>query len=238
MSSGRDYGGLPWRVAVLCFLVTLSVTSSSGQQMTTYVCQTPAFWCVFQWTPGVANGFPCYCTTLFGPFQGYSIDPGSVTNAPKLPEPQQQPQTPERTPRPPAPRSGGEVAADDCYKGLGNCQGSFMRAARDVGTAERTALTRSPRTFTGTLAEGASRRISLSLKRDVSYTITGECNSDCDDLDLKLFRSGTVVDDDTDSDAMPLVSVSPSTAGLYSLEVIMESCSEERCSYTIEVEED
>jgi hypothetical protein len=112
-----------------------------------------------------------------------------------------------------------------------------MRTAGKSGTAETKRLSRSPRTFSGTLAEGTSRRISLSLERGVSYTITGNCDSDCDDLDLKLFRSGTVVDDDTGVDATPSLTVLPLTAGLYSLEVLMESCSEDRCSYTIEVED-
>ena len=70
----------------------------------------------------------------------------------------------------------------------------------------------------------------------MSYTITGECDDDCDDLDLKLRRGTVIVDDDTAADSLPIVSATPSSSGTYSLEVLMESCSEEPCRYTIEVE--
>jgi hypothetical protein len=129
------------------------------------------------------------------------------------------------------------VAANDCYKGLGNCPGSFARGTSNAKAGEANSVTAgSKRTFTGNLDEGSSRRISLSLDRGVSYSITGTCDDDCDDLDLKLRRGTAIVDEDTEADAEPIVSVTPSSSGTYSLEVLMEGCSEEPCSYTIEVE--
>ena len=229
------------RAAVLSFFVTLSATSSSGQfpPQATYVCQTPAFWCVFQWGRGVPDGTPCYCGTMFGSVPGYSIDPGGVTNAPTLPPPQAR--TQETAPRP-SPRRESEVAADDCYKGLGNCQGNFAMTAQTNASAARSSSSggstpTQPRTFTGTLAEGASKVFTLSLERGVSYRIKGECDRDCDDLDLKLRRGTTLVDDDIEPDDTPMVFVSPSVAATYFLEVVMESCAELRCSYRIEIEE-
>ena len=70
-----------------------------------------------------------------------------------------------------------------------------------------------PRTFTGTLAEGRSTVITLSLERGISYRIKGECDRDCDDLDLKLRRGATLVGDDVEPDDTPMVFVSPSVAG-------------------------
>jgi hypothetical protein len=116
------------RAAALLVIALFSATSSTGQfaSQTTYVCQTPTFWCSFQYASGVPNGTSCYCNTVWGPVGGYSINPAGVPNAPTLPKPQ----TPSR-PGNPTPTQGtpGEVEADDCYKGLGNCPGSFMRAA-------------------------------------------------------------------------------------------------------------
>ena len=236
MSSKRDGFKLAVRAASLCFVIMISATSSSGQfpPQTTYVCQTPAFWCAFQYAPGVPNGTGCYCNTVFGPVGGLSINPAGVSNAPKLPEPQRQgPSTPPRS----APKPGGEVAANDCYKGLGNCQGSFSNATQNSRGGEANGVAGgSKRTFTGSLNEGSSKSISLVLDRGVSYTITGECDDDCDDLDLKLRRGTIIVDEDTKADPEPIVSVTPYSSGTYSLEVVMENCSAEPCRYTIEVE--
>lgn len=105
------------------------------QSPATYVCQTPAFWCAFVWSRGVQNGTTCYCNTYMGPVYGYSIDPSGVADAPTLPKPQR----PDLDrPARPAPSEDPDVAADDCYKGLGNCAGSFMASAsRDRSDEER-----------------------------------------------------------------------------------------------------
>jgi hypothetical protein len=95
--------------------------------LTAYVCQTPTFWCAFRYQSGVPNGSPCYCMTYWGPVTGSSIDPSGVSNAPKLPTPQS-PSDPGRPPQT-EPRPGGQVDPGDCYKGLGNCAGSFRNAA-------------------------------------------------------------------------------------------------------------
>lgn len=125
------------RTAVLLLIVLSSPTPTRGQfqQLTTYVCQTPQFWCAFQYPAGYPDGTACYCNTMWGPIGGRSINPTGVPNAPELPAPQA-PQNP-TTPRPPSGKPG-TVDPDDCYKGLGNCPGSFMRAAREGGQpAER-----------------------------------------------------------------------------------------------------
>ena len=118
--------------ALLTVFVLSSATSGTGQyypQVTTYVCQTPTFWCAFQWTPGFPNGTSCYCNTVWGPVWGSSINPAGVPNPPKLPKPQN-PQNPQNPTTPPERTEPGDVEPDDCYKGLGNCPGSFMRAAK------------------------------------------------------------------------------------------------------------
>jgi hypothetical protein len=226
------------RVAALAGVMLLSATSSSGQfqPQKVYVCQTMAFWCAFQAVPGVLDGTPCYCGTVLGPVYGISIDPGPLTDAPALPKPQTRNEEP--APRTPS-RKEVEVAADDCYKGLGNCQGSFTRSAEANSSTANTirGRARAPRTYEGTLAEGASRRISLPLDSGVFYRITGGCDADCDDLDLKLRLGVTVVNDDIEPDDTPVVVVLAKPGAAYSLEILMESCSAPLCGYTIEIEE-
>jgi hypothetical protein len=235
------------RLTGLMSIILLSPGSSTGQfgPLANYVCQTPAFWCVIQAAPGFANGTPCWCNTMWGPVTGNSINPAGVPNAPPLPKPQppQGPGNPAPQPQPGNP----QVDPDDCYKGLGNCPGSFRNSAKPGGGGSGTRKGSSgsqadsdpsPRTFKGTLAEGASRRITLQLDGGLSYTIKGECDSECDDLDFVLRRGTSIVDDDRESDSNPIVTVSPVNAGSYTLEVRMESCSKARCSYTVEVDEE
>ena len=128
-----------WRVtakaalAASCFLFS----SSAQLPMATYVCQTPAFWCAVNAGAGVRNGTACYCSTVRGPVVGYSIDPSGVSNAPTLPTPQQPQPQPSRGGgrQTPGDSGSGSVGSDDCYKGLGNCPGSFMKAASGGGNA-------------------------------------------------------------------------------------------------------
>jgi hypothetical protein len=236
------------RVTGLTAIVLLSAVSSSGQYgpMATYVCQTPGFWCAIQAAPGFPNGTPCWCNTMWGPVGGYSIIPAGVPNAPKLPRPQQ-PQDPGNPAPQPQPGNPPEIDQDDCYKGLGNCPGSYTNSAKAGGkgsgarkgsSTSGAGATAAMRTFDGTLAEGGSRRITLQLEAGRSYTITGECDADCDDLDFILRRAGSVVDDDTASDSVPIVRVTPKSAGTYTLEIRMEGCATARCGYSVEIEED
>jgi len=142
-----------WRYATItgAFLVMWlsSASSSTGQfSVTTYVCQTPTFWCAFNGPSGVRNGTSCYCGTVWGPVGGYSIDPSGVSNAPQLPKPQQQP-APGRPPQ--TQNNPGEVGADDCYKGLGNCAGSFVKTSG--GTSSGRAAT------SGSVSDTALQRL-------------------------------------------------------------------------------
>jgi hypothetical protein len=116
-----------------------------AQATVTYACQTPTFWCVFIWSPGVPNGTSCYCNTYMGPVTGYTIDPSGMNNAPTLPKPQRPTNLdpPKTRPVPEDPK----IASDDCYKGLGNCPGSFTETQGRSGGDRSTV--RSSRGSTG-----------------------------------------------------------------------------------------
>lgn len=116
--------------AVGCLTSALYASSpafAQYQATATYVCQTPSFWCSFIWSRGVPNGTSCYCNTYMGPVSGYSIDPSGMNDAPTLPTPQRPTDLDPPRDRP-TPSREPDVSSDDCYKGLGNCPGSFTRS--------------------------------------------------------------------------------------------------------------
>ena len=225
------------RASALVAILLLSAASTGGQSnaVGTYVCQTPTFWCVFQGPPGANDGTTCSCTTTRASVGGYSIDPTRVAGPPPLPRPQPSQQRQDASARSP-PQAPAVIARDDCYAGLGNCLGSFLEAAKanqqrvpapfgakPPGNSSRPSARSNgrTRTFTGTLAQGASRRITLDLRSARSYTISGECDADCQDLDFVLRRGTAVIDDDTTGDS-PELSVTVDRVGTYALEVRMK----------------
>jgi hypothetical protein len=121
-----------WRVTTKAVFVSVCLVSSNNGQppVTTYVCQTPTFWCAFTYASGMQNGTLCYCGTLRGVVYGYSVDPRGMSNAPPLPTPQRKQQPSKGDDHTPQPRQTPvPVGDDDCYKGLGNCPGSFVKTA-------------------------------------------------------------------------------------------------------------
>ena len=70
------------------------------------------------------------------------------------------------------------------------------------------------------------------FSRRTDYLVTGACDNDCNDLDLRLkTATGTVVDRDEGSDYWPEVSVTPTRSQNYSIEVDMYDCDVEPCYY-------
>jgi hypothetical protein len=89
---------------------------------------------------------------------------------------------------------------------------------------------------TGGLADGAAEDVEMTLDAGKEYVILGVCDVDCSDLDLILRdRSGAVVDSDFEVDDVPIVTVTPSRTGTYTVEVRMASCSAAPCRYGVAV---
>jgi hypothetical protein len=97
------------KIKTLAVTVLLAAAPASSQ--TLYVCQTQFFWCTFQWSQGVPDGYPCYCHSQMGPVNGYSILP-----------PQFQPDFVENL------EPSEDIYESDpeaCFRGLGECEGDF-----------------------------------------------------------------------------------------------------------------
>ena len=92
------------------------------------------------------------------------------------------------------------------------------------------------RIYTGALNDDASERVQLDLDIGTEYQIIGACDNDCSDVDLTLYDgNGNVVDSDLLADDVPIVSVTVTRSGNFTVVVSMASCSAEPCRYGIGV---
>ena len=89
---------------------------------------------------------------------------------------------------------------------------------------------------TGSLNNGASTTVTLTLVSGREYVILGACDDDCGDLDLRLYdASGTEIDEDVEIDAVPFVTASGSQGASFTVEVLMVECSSEPCFWGLGV---
>ena len=89
----------------------------------------------------------------------------------------------------------------------------------------------------GLLADHASEVVELSLQAGREYFIPAGCDTDCDDLDLRLLAPDpeTVLDEDVEDDDVPILSFRARETGPHLLMVSMASCSEELCYFGFRV---
>lgn len=109
-------------------------------------------------------------------------------------------------------------------------------AARVAGAS--TVGNAATRAAQGRLLESQSSNHYLWLARGTRYLISGRCDRDCRDLDLRLFSpGGEEIDTDLLGDDVPVVSTTPWQSGRYRVEVIMAHCAIEPCGYELLTEE-
>ncbi len=86
----------------------------------------------------------------------------------------------------------------------------------------------------GTLSDRGKHMITLNLRSGINYGLIGVCDSDCADVDLKLYDENYgLIDTDTRSNDTPVVTVTPYWTGRFYLEVDMESCQANYCYYGV-----
>ena len=89
---------------------------------------------------------------------------------------------------------------------------------------------------TGAIARGQYQTLSFPLVVGTTYMFIGACDTDCDDLDFRLYSpSGVLVDDDVAADDFPTVSVVTQGSGMYKLRVSMARCDTDVCYYGVAV---
>ena len=95
---------------------------------------------------------------------------------------------------------------------------------------------RTEETRSGSLAADGEATIPIRLEAGTEYRLSGLCDDDCTDLDLRLRNpEGEQVDEDTLLDAFPLLlfQPQPEAAEEYALVVEMIACSIEPCVWTV-----
>jgi hypothetical protein len=89
---------------------------------------------------------------------------------------------------------------------------------------------------TGTLRRGGSEGVHVRLDAGVTYMLLGVCDTDCDDVDLRIFGPrGGLLDSDVALDDFPVVSVTPAVSGDYTVRVTMAECDTSLCYYAVGV---
>ena len=93
---------------------------------------------------------------------------------------------------------------------------------------------KSDRTYVDSINQGYQQYIEVTLSAHTSYSFVGVCDQDCSDLDLYLKDdAGNLVDQDTDPDDTPTVSVTPKYTGVFRLYVSMARCSSGPCRWGV-----
>jgi hypothetical protein len=111
---------------------------------------------------------------------------------------------------------------------------SLLNQAASMATSNGMSRTHEP--YVGSLRTGGTSNHTLQLVAGTSYQIIGVCDNDCSDFDLRLFDpSGNEVDSDLLTDDTPIVDVTPSRTGTYTVRAIMTACSAQPCRYGIGV---
>jgi hypothetical protein len=90
--------------------------------------------------------------------------------------------------------------------------------------------------FIDVMGARAQKTVPVDLEAGRSYRFIGVCDTDCSDLDFRLYdEGGTLVDSDVEDDDVPIVDVTPARAGTYRLGVTMASCSTSSCGWGVAV---
>jgi len=86
----------------------------------------------------------------------------------------------------------------------------------------------------GSLDADQEMRFPLALAASVEYRLAGVCDNDCDDLDLILYGpAGEEVASDLLVDAVPMLTLTPTSTGTYRLAVVMVGCRIGPCGFMV-----
>lgn len=120
------------------------------------------------------------------------------------------------------------------------------RQGPDYGAQIRARLSQAEQAFTaqgfarvgeptiGQLRQGQSYNVPATLEAGAEYRIIGVCDNDCGDLDLVLYdQSSNVISQDNLVDAVPVVAVTPSWTGPFTVQAGMHQCTVEPCYYAL-----
>ncbi len=84
----------------------------------------------------------------------------------------------------------------------------------------------------GLLPDEGEAYLEVWLEEGFDYIISGVCDEDCIDLDLYLRDpEGMIIDDDFETDSIPMVATTASSTGRYLLGIDMVDCEADWCYF-------
>jgi serine/threonine-protein kinase len=93
--------------------------------------------------------------------------------------------------------------------------------------------TRSADFYVDQLAVQGTKDLAATLTGGSSYTLIGQCDRNCSDLDLAIYDGDSLISEDLKEDDNPVLILNAPRSGEYRLKVSMPGCSEASCWYGI-----
>ncbi|MDO4693569.1 MAG: hypothetical protein Q4A62_02945 [Eikenella sp.] len=109
---------------------------------------------------------------------------------------------------------------------------SYLSSAQEVNrntVKEADAQAREIRLHNLNLKAGETGRTTLNLEAGKTYTVFGDCDTDCSNIDMTVSLNGTEVKSERGSSDAPVFSWVADKSGAYQVEVLMKDCSDARC---------
>jgi hypothetical protein len=93
------------------------------------------------------------------------------------------------------------------------------------------------RLLVGLLPRGGAVVVEANLRAGGRYAVIGVCDEECHDLDLRVHApgGGQVLDEDVNTDAVPVVTFVAERDGAHPVEVVMSGCRAELCRFAVKV---
>ena len=86
---------------------------------------------------------------------------------------------------------------------------------------------------------GAGKTVEYTVRMEAGqqYGLYADCDSDnqCTNLDMQWLYNGKVLRQDTEPDTFPLLTVTPTETGDYTIRTIMSECAASSCDYHVQV---
>lgn len=79
------------------------------------------------------------------------------------------------------------------------------------------------------LKAGETGRTTLNVQAGKTYTVFGDCDTDCSNIDMTVSLNGTEVHSERGGSDAPVFSWVADKSGAYQVEVLMKDCSDSRC---------
>ena len=94
-----------------------------------------------------------------------------------------------------------------------------------------------PETLIGLLPNGGTVAVEITLRAGVQYFVSAVCDTDCEDLDLRIHSPGDEgpLAQDVEDDDVPLVLFTAKRSGIHLLTLKMADCNTEFCYFGFRV---